>query len=92
MKIGELQVDNVEINRSLNGMVAKLKNFADRIENNHLRMTILEKAFVGWISSRKRTNERVKDESSDEYGMNLKKCFYIYLILFILFYSSRALK
>jgi hypothetical protein len=47
VKIGELQTDNVEINRRLNGMVAKLKNFADRIENNHLRMTILEKAFVG---------------------------------------------
>ncbi len=42
MKIGELQSDSADMNIRLNGMVAKLKNFADRIENNHLRMIILE--------------------------------------------------
>jgi hypothetical protein len=46
-------------------------------------MTILEKDFVGRINNRKQTSERVKDDTGDEYGMNLKKhVFYIYLILF----------
>jgi hypothetical protein len=48
------------MNIRLNGMMAKLKNFADRVENNHSRMTILEKAFVGSTNSRKRTSERMK--------------------------------
>jgi hypothetical protein len=71
LKIRELQSDNINMNVRLNGMMAKLKNFADRIENNHLRMTILEKAFVGSTNSRKRTSERMKDDTSDEYGKNL---------------------
>jgi hypothetical protein len=59
------------MNVRLNGMMAKLKNFDDRFENNHLRMTILEKAFVSSTNSRKRTSERMKDDTSDEYGANL---------------------
>jgi hypothetical protein len=45
-------------------MATKFKKFGDRIENNHLRMTILEKAFVNGLNGRKRVN----DNSSDEYG------------------------
>jgi hypothetical protein len=78
VKIRELQSDSDDIIIRLNGMVAKLKNFADRIENNHLRMTILEKDFVGSTNSRKRTNQRMKDDTSDEYGMNLKKINFLY--------------
>jgi len=66
------------MNIRLNGMVAKLKNFADRIENNHLRITILGKAFVGSMNSRKRTNQRMKDDTSDEYGMNLKNINFLH--------------
>jgi hypothetical protein len=78
VKIRELQTDSVDRNIRLIGIVAKLKNFADRIKNNFLRMTILEKAFVGSTNSRKRTNQRMKDDTRDKYGMNLKIYQFLY--------------